>query len=46
VLNQSKTDLRSRALDSWNASLEIDPNQKDLIRLIRKYTPKEKALEL
>lgn len=46
VLDQSKTDLRDRALDSWNASLEIDPDQKDLIRLVRKYTPKGKIPEL
>ena len=30
---------RDRAMDAWNRSLELDSNQPDLLRLVRKYTP-------
>ncbi len=32
--------LREKALKQWNASLEIDPNQPELLKLVRKYSPK------
>ena len=34
-----EVDFRDRALTAWNASLEADPHQADLARLVRKYTP-------
>lgn len=39
VVDHSKTDMRDKALDSWNRSLELDSSQQDLVRLVRKYTP-------
>lgn len=35
-----KADLRDQALAAWNRSLEIQPGQDDLIRLVQKYTSK------
>jgi len=46
VLDRSKTDLRDQAIEAWNLSLEIDPDQPDLIRLVRKYAPKYTGPEL
>ena len=46
VLDRKQTDLRDNGLEAWNASLEIDPDQQNLIRLVRKYTPKDKPPEL
>jgi len=39
VLEGRDPDLREKALDAWNRSLELDSNQPDLLRLVRKYTP-------
>jgi tetratricopeptide (TPR) repeat protein len=39
-LNGSDTEMRDRALTEWNASLEIQPDQPELIRLVEKYSPK------
>jgi len=39
VLEGKEPDLREKALDAWNRSLELDSNQPDLLRLVRKYTP-------
>jgi tetratricopeptide (TPR) repeat protein len=39
VLDNSKTDLREKALEEWNLSLEIQPDQEDLKRLVEKYSP-------
>jgi Flp pilus assembly protein TadD len=40
LLDQTKTQLRDKALQEWNASLELLPAQKDLMALVQKYTPK------
>jgi len=37
--NPENTSLRDQALDAWNRSLELQPNQPDLKRLVKKYTP-------
>ena len=39
VKDSSNTQLRDKALASWNWSLEINPAQPELDRLIKKYTP-------
>jgi tetratricopeptide (TPR) repeat protein len=39
VLDNKKTDLRDKALEEWNLSLEIQPDQEDLKHLVEKYTP-------
>ena len=46
VLDRSKIDLLDKALEAWNASLEIQSDQEDLRRLVQKYTPKYTAPEL
>ena len=40
VIDQTQTDSRDQAIAAWHASLEIQPNQQDLLRLVRKYAPK------
>ncbi|NQU76691.1 MAG: tetratricopeptide repeat protein [Planctomycetes bacterium] len=40
LLDKKNTELRDRALAEWEASLEINPDQPDLARLIEKYAPK------
>ncbi len=37
VMDSKRYDLREKAIDSWHSSLEIQPNQTDLRRLIDKY---------
>jgi tetratricopeptide (TPR) repeat protein len=39
VLDNKATDLRDKALEEWNVSLEIQPDQEDLKQLVQKYTP-------
>jgi tetratricopeptide (TPR) repeat protein len=46
VMDTSKTEMRDSALKCWNTSLEIDPAQNDLVRLVKKYTPKLTGPEL
>ncbi len=46
VLEPKKTDLRDKAIDAWYRSLEIDPDQEDLVRLVKKYSPKYNGPEL
>ena len=38
--DRNQTTLRDQALEEWNTSLEIQPNQPDLIKLVEKYRPK------
>jgi len=40
VLDRDKSELREKALASWHASLELNPNQKDIVELVRKYAVK------
>ena len=40
LADQTKTALRDKGLAAWNTSLEINPNQDDLKKLVEKYTPK------
>lgn len=41
--DKSRIELRDRALDEWNRALELEPNQADLLQLVRKYTPAASA---
>lgn len=41
VLDHNKVDLRDKALAAWHRSLELEPNQKDLIELLEKYRPRQ-----
>jgi len=44
--DQDDTTLRDRALAAWDRSLELDSNQPDLLRLVRKYRPEVTGPEL
>jgi len=46
VLSRDKSELRDQGLAAWRQSLEIEPEQKDLIKLVTKYTPEETTPEL
>ena len=39
VMDNTKADLRDKALEEWNLSLELLPDQDDLKRLVEKYSP-------
>lgn len=43
---QENADLRDKALASWNRSLELQPDQQDLVSLVQKYTPKPAGPQL
>jgi tetratricopeptide (TPR) repeat protein len=40
LLDTKKAELREQALAAWTRSIEIQPGQDDLLRLVQKYTPK------
>jgi tetratricopeptide (TPR) repeat protein len=40
LLDTQKAQLREQALTAWNRSIEIQPGQDDLLRLVQKYTTK------
>jgi tetratricopeptide (TPR) repeat protein len=40
------TELRSRALEAWNRSLDLNANQPRLRSLVQKYTPRRRLPEL
>ncbi len=46
VQDNKKTDLRDKGLAAWIKSLEIQPDQQDLVKLLQKYTPKQTAPQL
>jgi tetratricopeptide (TPR) repeat protein len=46
VLAKDKSELRDQGLTAWRQSLEIEPEQKDLIKLVTKYTPQDTTPEL
>jgi hypothetical protein len=46
ILDPARTDRRDRALEAWERSLELDPNQPDLVRLVSKYAPDRAAPEM
>ena len=46
VLAQDKGDLLDQGLAAWRQSLEIEPEQEDLIKLVTKYTKKHTGPEL
>lgn len=46
ILDRTRLDLRDRALEAWHRSLELRPDQKDLIQLLQKYTPRESPPQL
>jgi tetratricopeptide (TPR) repeat protein len=46
VEDNKQTDLRDKGLAAWIKSLEIQPDQQDLARLLQKYTPKQTAPQL
>ena len=41
VLARDKSELRDLGLAAWRRSLELEPEQQDLIDLVAKYTPKD-----
>jgi hypothetical protein len=46
VMDPNRTDARDRALSHWHQSLEIKPDQPDLVKLVDKYTPEAEAAPL
>jgi len=46
ILDQDRTDSRDKALAAWHTSLELKPDQEDLLRFVEKYTPKYTGPEL
>lgn len=46
ILDPARTDYREQALSAWHRSLELQPNQKDLLHLVQKYEPSPKPPEL
>ena len=46
LTDRSKTELRDSAMDAWHRSLELNSEQPDLLRLVRKYTPEIALPEL
>jgi tetratricopeptide (TPR) repeat protein len=46
LANPDKTSLRDQALAAWNRSLELNPNQPGLRKLVRKYTPRANLPQL
>jgi tetratricopeptide (TPR) repeat protein len=46
LMDQKNTRLRDEALEAWNRSLELEPNQPLLVRLVRKYTPQQTGPQL
>ena len=46
LLDRSRTDLRDQGLAAWNRSLELKPDQPDLVKLVAKYTPAVTAPQL
>ncbi|MDY6912948.1 MAG: tetratricopeptide repeat protein [Planctomycetota bacterium] len=46
VMDRSKVQLRDKALEEWNLSLETDPDQEDIRKLVQKYTPRLTGPEL
>lgn len=43
VRDTTRKELSDKALGEWNASLEINPNQPELAKLVQKYTPKSQV---
>lgn len=39
VIEPKRPELRDAALENWHRSLEIKPDQPDLVKLVKKYTP-------
>ena len=39
IVDRDREDLRDKALAEWHASLEIEPDQQDIVRLVEKYSP-------
>lgn len=39
IFDRTRTEYRDKGLAAWNRSLEIQSNQPELLRLVRKYTP-------
>jgi superkiller protein 3 len=46
VQDNKQTGLRDKGLAAWIRSLEIQPDQQDLAKLLQKYTPKQTAPQL
>jgi protein O-GlcNAc transferase len=46
ITNRKQIELRDKALAAWHLSLELKPDQEDIVRLVRKYTPKLAGPEL
>jgi len=39
IMEKAGEEMRNKALDAWHRSLELDSNQPDLLRLVKKYRP-------
>ena len=46
VLHPGNAALREQALKAWHRSLELEPDQQDIVTLVRKYTPKPGSPDL
>ena len=46
LTDHSDPELREKALDAWHRSLELQSDQKDLLRLVEKYRPKTTGPDL
>ncbi|MFW6133182.1 MAG: tetratricopeptide repeat protein [Planctomycetota bacterium] len=46
VQDRRRTELRDAALAAWHRSLEIDPRQEDLRRLVKRYAPRRTTPQL
>ncbi|MGB2821372.1 MAG: tetratricopeptide repeat protein [Phycisphaerae bacterium] len=46
ITDRKNADLRNKALAAWHLSLELEPDQEDIVRLVRKYSPKTADPEL
>jgi len=46
ITNRKQIELRDKALAAWHLSLELKPDQEDIVRLVQKYTPKLAGPEL
>ncbi len=46
ITDRKQVELRNKALAAWHLSLELKPDQQDIVRLVQKYSPKLAGPEL
>lgn len=44
LMDNTKAELKEKALTAWTQSLVLDSNQPDLVKLVEKYAPKKPAV--